>query len=105
MFDTKNISQNDSFILIPKSLVETLMENQQKILAILEGNGIGKTKTIGDYISEEEAKDILGRKTTWFWSMRKKGRLSFTKIGNRIFYTKKDILKLLNDNRKEGFAK
>jgi hypothetical protein len=37
--------------------------------------------------------------------MRTKGKLAFSKIGNKIYYSIKDIEGLLNTNKKETFSK
>jgi hypothetical protein len=94
----------ESFILVPKAMLEKLLENTQRILSLLEGKDTGHD-AIGDYLPEQEAKKLLGRKTTWFWSMRKLGKLAFTRIGNKIFYAKQDIINLLNVNRVESRLK
>jgi hypothetical protein len=91
----------ESFILVPKAMLEKLLENTQRILSLLQAKDTGHD-AIGDYLPEQEAKKLLGRKTTWFWSMRKLGRLAFTRIGNKIFYAKQDIINLLNRNKVES---
>ncbi|MBI4947607.1 MAG: helix-turn-helix domain-containing protein [Bacteroidetes bacterium] len=60
--------------------------------------------SVHDYITEAEAKKLLGRKTTWFWQMRTSGRLPFSKVGNKVFYNRNDIAKLLTDNRQNHFS-
>lgn len=86
--------------VIPKAQLEQLLETQQRILQILEGN---YTQKMGDYLSEEEVKKMLGRKTTWFWRMRNIGKLSYTKVGGKVFYLRKDIEKLLEAGRQDAF--
>ena len=88
--------------MMPKTILDQILENQQKILRILEG---GSSQRTGDYLSEEEVKKMLGRKTTWFWRMRHIGKLGYTKVGGKVFYFKKDIEKLLETGRKEAFNK
>ena len=94
----------EEYLLVPKSWLKSISDNQQKILSLLESgaNPAGPTG-IGDYIPETEAKKLLGRKTTWFWNMRTSGQLPFAKVGNKIFYLKEDIKKML-DNHKQGEA-
>jgi hypothetical protein len=88
--------------VIPKTQLDQLLETQQRILQILEGNGNQK---LGDYLSEEEVKKMLGRKTTWFWRMRNIGKLSYTKVGGKVFYFRKDIEKLIESGRIEAYDK
>jgi hypothetical protein len=87
----------DGYLLVPKAWLEAIMETQRKILCLLEKDGISeKDSPLNGYISELEAKKLLGRKTTWFWQMRTSGRLAFAKVGSKIFYNKTDIAKLMN---------
>ena len=93
---------SNSLILVPQSFLDKLKEQQEKIITLLEKE---RPNTIpGDYMPEKEAQDLLGRRTTWFWHMRNTGQLAFTKVGNRIFYAKADIQRLLDSNRQEGAA-
>src|SRR5437868_812360 len=88
---------SDEYLIVPRRWLQSISESQSKILSLLErGNTVANG--IGDYISEKEAKNLLGRKTTWFWKMRSSGRLAFSKVGNKTFYLKQDIINLLNKN-------
>lgn len=55
---------------------------------------------LGDYVEEKQAIQILGRKTTWFYNMRQSGKLPFTKVGSKTFYSKADLLNILDLNKK-----
>lgn len=100
--DTMRNDENEQgYFLVPKSWLNAIEETQQKILSLLRKDTATET-AIGDYISEAEAKKLLGRKTTWFWQMRNSGRLPFSKVGNKVFYQKNDIVTLLENNRKEN---
>src|SRR5215212_2648983 len=91
----RNEVTNDEYLIVPKRWLQSISESQSKILSLLEcGNTVANG--IGDYISEKEAKDLLGRKTTWFWKMRSSGRLAFSKVGNKTFYLRQDIINLIN---------
>ena len=100
---THNASPSDKeegYFLVPKSWLNTIAENNSRILSILEnGNNTPLPNSLGDYISEKEAMKLLGKKTTWFWNMRKKG-LESSKVGGTNYYNKNDILKLLESNKK-----
>ena len=99
MKEKKNLSQ--SFALVPQSFLDELSATQNQILDILSEDR-EPINGLGDYISEIEAAKLLSRKTTWFWKLRKAGAIPFTKVGNKVYYSKQDILKLLNDNRRGG---
>jgi hypothetical protein len=106
------MNQNNSFrndtngvlVLVPQSYLDSLLENSKEILNLLKGKNNLSSQSIGDYITEEEAQQMLGRKTTWFWDMRTKGKLAFSKVGNKIYYSIKDIENLLNIHKKETFT-
>ena len=105
----KNISShhndtNGVLVLVPQSYLDSLLENSKEILILLKGKTNLSSQSIGDYITEEEAQRILGRKTTWLWDKRTKGKLAFSKVGNKIYYSIKDIESLLNANKKETFT-
>lgn len=88
----------ESYFLVPKNWLETIVKTQERILALLEGSQ-KQIGSLGNYITEREAIIILGKKTTWFWKMRKSGKLSSTKIGGTNYYDKKDIILLLDNNK------
>ena len=92
----------DGYLIIPKQWLQAISEKQDRILSLLEnGNYANPEDCIGDYVSEEEAKRQLGRKTTWFWNLRTSGELPFAKVGKKIFYLKSDIKKLIDKNMKK----
>jgi hypothetical protein len=98
-------TNNEMLLAIPVQLLQQLLDNQSQILAKLDRLTTSGKEGIGDYIPESEAKKVLGRNTTWFWDMRTKGKLAFTKIGSKVFYTRKDIEMLLAKGRKEAYRK
>lgn len=97
----KNITQPESktMLLVPLDFLTEIREQQNKILETLSTKFQPK-ETFGDYISESEAKKILGRKTTWFWNLRKQGKIPFTKVGAKIFYSKAEVLSFIEANKK-----
>jgi hypothetical protein len=94
--------ETGSLFVTPKAFLDSLSEKVNKILTFLE-NSSGKDQ-VGDYITEPEAQKLLGRKTTWFWSLRKRGLLSFAKVGNKIFYSRRDIEKLLENHKTKSMG-
>lgn len=87
----------ESLLVVPKAFLDSLTEKQNKILALLEK--LQDKNQIGDYIPEAEAQKVLGRKTTWFWTMRSRGMLAFAKVGSKVFYSRRDIEQLLADHK------
>ena len=89
--------QNESFVLVPRAWLESLAENQQRILDHLEGKQ--KPNLTGEYISEKDAIEELGKKSTWFWNKRKSGKLPFVKVGGKVWYHQADLLNLFNHEK------
>jgi hypothetical protein len=95
---------NGVLIAVPQFYLDSLVENTKEILALLKGKTNLSSQSIGGYVPEEEAQKILGKKTTWFWNMRTKGKLAFSKVGNKIYYSMRDIEGLMDANKKEKFT-
>jgi hypothetical protein len=87
-------NETPSFYIVPKKSLDEIAENQRRIIDLLTARQ-ETTNTLGDHIPESEASKLLGRKTTWFWNLRRCGKLPFTKVGNRVWYLRKDIISLL----------
>ena len=85
-------SNKSSLFLVSEEFLENLNAKQDKIIEMLEG----KIQTgINGYITEKEAKQMLNKKATWFWQMRKSGSLSFKKVGQTNYYSLHAINSLL----------
>ena len=54
-----------------------------------------------EFLTEKAAMELLQKKTTWFWQMRKDGLLPFRKIGKSIYYSKKEINQLLETSKQK----
>lgn len=94
-------TKEEGYYLVPKAWLSAIAEKQDKILSLMEkGGNYAADNCTGEYISEDEAKRQMGRKTTWFWTLRTTGSLPFAKIGKKIFYLKSDIQKLIEKNMK-----
>jgi predicted DNA-binding transcriptional regulator AlpA len=78
------------------------MSNNKQLHRILKKlkeieDKLNRPKSLDDYISEFEAKKLLGRGSTWFWERRKSGELPYTKLGGQVYYLKSDLVKYLED--------
>lgn len=98
-FELKRDEVTGSLLLVPKAFLDSLLDGQNKILSILQNTTALDKNQVGDYLTEAEAQKVLGRKATWFWSMRTKGLLPYSKVGNKVFYSKRDIEKFLEDHK------
>ncbi len=87
----------DQFYVVPKVILEKILEGNEKILTKLNADESSSGKTLpGGYITEVEAKTMLKRGTTWFWNMRKAGFLNSAKMGGKNHYSIKEIQTLLD---------
>jgi hypothetical protein len=82
--------------IVPDSFLEKISEKQEQIISLLKTT---ESVNQNEFITEKEAKQLLQKKTTWFWQMRKKGILPFRKIGKSIYYSKKEINQLLENSK------
>lgn len=85
-----------TFVLVPESWLEQLDE---KLNALMNRPSERQSNTLGDWISEEEAKKMLGRETTWFYYRRKAGELEYAKAGRKTYYSLASINQFLEQNR------
>ncbi len=96
MIHKKDIQEHQSLVLVPVQLVDEI----KQLLSEIRGKQNSDTKTdsiLGEFISEKEARKLLGRKTTWFYEQRRSGRLPYSKVGSKVFYRTKDIYALISD--------
>jgi len=93
--------QFNQMVLVPQQLLTEVCETQRRILEVIEQlseKGKKPTKLIAEkYITEATAKTMLGKGTTWFWQMRKSGKLQFKKLGSSIYYDIDTIRNLIEN--------
>ena len=70
---------------------------EKKLDQLLQQGPIKSSDSLGQFISEEKAKELLGRGTTWFYYQRRDGRLKSYKVGSSVFYQLKDLENLIED--------
>jgi hypothetical protein len=63
---TEHNELNGSLVIVPQAYLDTLVDNQNKILSLLE-NRSSFPVILGDYIPEDEAKELFDRKTTSYF--------------------------------------
>ena len=99
-----NLSEtNEQFSMVPTNFLNEILEGQNRILEIISENGNSESEGVGDFITEIDAKRMLGRKTTWFWNLRKEGKLSFRKVGNKIFYKRGELIQFIESHNGSEF--
>ena len=84
--------------IVPDSFLEKLNEKQDQIIDLLKSSD---KLSQNEFLTEKEARELLQKKTTWFWQMRKDGLLPFRKIGKSIYYSKKEINQLLENSKQK----
>ena len=82
--------------IVPDSFLEKLNEKQDQIIDLLKST---EHLNQNEFLTEKAARELLQKKTTWFWQMRKDGLLPFRKIGKSIYYSKKEINQLLETSK------
>ena len=88
-----------NLILINQETINEFNLKLDSIISKLEN----KQDNPKEWLSVKETMDILGIKQTTLWSYRKEGKLSFTKINKKVYFLRKDILKLLDQNKVVGY--
>jgi hypothetical protein len=83
----------NELVIVPKDFLERMNENLIKLLKLSDK----EKDQLTDILSEKEAQKLIGRKTTWFFEMRKSGRLPYTKLGSKVFYKKVDLINLMQN--------
>ncbi len=84
--------------IVPDSFLEKLNEKQDQIIDLLKST---EHQNQNEFLTEKAARELLQKKTTWFWQMRKDGLLPFRKIGKSIYYSKKEINQLLETSKQK----
>ena len=80
--------------IVPKEFLEGINDKLIKLLKLTDK----EKDQLPDVLSEKEAQKLLGRKTTWFFDMRKTGRLPYSKLCSKVFYKKEDLFNLMQKN-------
>ena len=88
-----------NIILIDQTTLNEFNLKLDSIISKLEN----KQDNPKEWLSAIETMDVLGIKQTTLWSYRKEGKLSFTKINKKVYFLRKDILKLLDQNKVIGY--
>ena len=79
---------------LPLELQKQLERVEQKLDQFIKIGGTS-VQTVGDYVTEDQAKKLLGKKTTWFYYQRRDGYLKSYKVGQKNFYKLSELEKLI----------
>jgi hypothetical protein len=90
--------ENQSFAFLPQEVVDELRGLARDLKTVLPKLQESTSANIlGEWLPEEEAQKLLGRKTTWFYNKRKSGELEGKKRGNKWWYRLGDIQDFINN--------
>lgn len=76
-------------------LEKRLNEKIERLL--YNSRGIG---SMPDYLSQKQAMEFLSISDQGLMNLRKDGQLPYTKVGHRVFYAYKDVVKLMERNKR-----
>ena len=84
-------------------LFERIVQLETKlntVISILRQIPTTHNTDLGEWLTEEQAQELIQRGATSLWALRKKrGGLKFSKIGNRTYYCRKSILAFIEKNK------
>jgi hypothetical protein len=80
-------------VILPSSEWESF---KQDILFLKESFEKKNILSLGDWLSEQDAQQLLSRKHTSLWRLRRDGVIFSKKIGSRNYYSKKSIIEFLD---------
>lgn len=87
-----------TFQLVPSEDLKKLFDEIAELKQIVLQRQEPKDSKLGDWISQKEAQDLLGKKHTSLFKLRKDGSLISTKT-RPIFYSLESIQRYLNSNK------
>ena len=83
--ETNRNDQSQLMILADQSRLDRIEAFLVELKMLVQESTLSQG-AIGKYVSEEQAKKILGKSTTWLWEQRKSGSIGFSKIGSTNYY-------------------
>jgi hypothetical protein len=86
------MNESSKFAIVSIDWMEEMMRKVDKLTEAILKSPSREAEPLGGYISEQEAKHLLSKGTTWFWNMKKAGKLKGKKAGNRWYYKRSEIL-------------
>lgn len=72
-----------------------------RIYSLLQANSSGHQTHLDDWLTEEQTRVLLNRRTTSLWKLRKEGKIIFSNIEESIYYSRQSILDYLNAHRSD----
>lgn len=88
----------NQYLIIPKSDLTEIKEKLALILSNISQDNRSQNISKSEYMGQNEAEKYLNKKTTWFWQMRRAGKLQFKKLGNKNYYKKEELERLFEND-------
>lgn len=91
----------NEFVLIPKEDFLNLQSKMDTVIELLQDKTPNEADEIidGKWLPASMAMEMLKRKTTTLWKMRKAGLLIHSKFNNTVYYDRQSIIDLLERNQ------
>jgi hypothetical protein len=90
-----NASKIYQYIAVPPEVWEEMINKLNWLMEHVKG----KATKLEDFYEEAELGEILGKKTTAMWELKKSGILPSYKIGNKTFYKKPDVMAFIEKSK------
>jgi hypothetical protein len=97
MLKNNNSQEPTNLVVVPAQLVDEIKQLLNEI-KLNQSSQKEVNTSLGEFISEKEARKILDRKTTWFYEQRRSGRLPYSKVGSKVYYKRENLFNLLKNN-------
>ncbi|MBK7149036.1 MAG: helix-turn-helix domain-containing protein [Bacteroidetes bacterium] len=78
---------------------ERLHRKIDRVCAMVQGMPTTHHTDLGEWLTEEQARELLQRGATSLWDLRKSKKIIASKIGNRNYYNRQSIINYLEKNK------
>ncbi len=79
--------------------LDRLNRKIDRIGAMVQGIPTTHRTDLGEWLTEEQARELLQRGATSLWDLRKRKKIIASKIGNRTYYNRQSIINYIEKNK------
>lgn len=87
---------NKNLIIINADILEDLVKDIRELKELVQEKD--RHGAVLDLMRTDEVKRLLKLKDSSLATLRQNGTIPFSKVGGTIYYLKKDIIKIINQN-------
>ena len=80
---------------------ERITNRLERIESMIRGLPVKSNETLGDWLSEEQAQELLGYRSTSLWGLRKAKKIKASKVGGKTYYSRQSIIDYIEKNSKK----